>query len=113
MGKSVRDSFDSEEFLDKGKSYFIYCVDFLFYDGEIKGIKFDDLTDSAKEQLLLDITNIDSLICFKYPNYKDEIKEGYGKAYTRASEVIREGSNNIKDFSKDKLGEDNYDKLGE
>ena len=63
MGNSIRDSFDSGELLDKGKSYFIYCVDFLFYDGEIKGIKFDDLTDSAKEQLLLDITTIDSLIC--------------------------------------------------
>lgn len=113
MGDSVRDSFDSEELLDKGKSYFIYCVDFLFYDGEIGGIKFDDLTDSAKEQLLCDITTIDSLICSKYPNYKDDIKEGYGTAYSKASDVIKEGSQNIKDFSKEKLGEENYNKLKE
>lgn len=113
IGDSVRDSFDTAELLDKGKSYFIYCVDFLFYDGEIKGIKFEDLTDSAKQQLLLDITTIDSLICAKYPDYKEDIKEGYGNAYNKASEVIREGSANIKDFSKEKLGEDNYNKIGE
>ena len=113
MGDSVRESFDSEELLDKGKSYFIYCVDFLFYDGEIGGIKFDDLTDSAKEQLLLDISTIDSLICSKYPNYKDDIKEGYGTAYNKASEVIKEGSTNVKDFSKEKLGEENYNKMKE
>ena len=113
IGKSVRDNFDSEELLDKGKSYFIYCVDFLFYDGEIKGIKFDDLTDGAKEQLLRDISSIDSLICTKYPNYKEDIKEGYGKSYNKASEIIRDGSNNIKDFSKDKLGEENYNKIKE
>ena len=113
MGDSVRDSFDSDELLDEGKSYFIYCVDFLFYDGEICGIKFDDLTDSAKQQLLRDISTIDSLICTKYPNYKADIKEGYGKAYNKASEVIKSGSENINEFSRDKLGEDNYNKMKE
>ena len=113
MGNSVRESFDSDELLDKGKSYFIYCVDFLFYDGEIGGIKFNDLTDSAKQQLLRDISTIDSLICTKYPNYKADIKEGYGKAYNKASEVIKSGSENINEFSRDKLGEDNYNKMRE
>lgn len=113
MGDSVRDSFDTDELLDKGKSYFIYCVDFLFYDSEINGIKFSDITDSAKQQLLCDISTIDSLICTKYPDYKNDIKEGYGKAYNKAGEVIKAGSNNIKDFSKDKLGEENYNKMKE
>lgn len=113
MGDIVKESFNSEDLLDKGKSYFIYCVDFLFYDGEINGIRFNDMTDSAKEQLLRDISTIDSLICSKYPNYKDDIKEGYGNAYNKASEVIRVGSENINEFSRDKLGEDNYNKLKE
>ena len=113
MGDIVKESFNSEDLLDKGKSYFIYCVDFLFYDGEINGIRFNDLTDSAKEQLLRDISTIDSLICSKYPNYKDDIKEGYGNAYNKASEVIRVGSENINEFSRDKLGEENYNKLKE
>ena len=113
MGDIVKESFNSDDLLDKGKSYFIYCVDFLFYDGEINGIRFNDLTDSAKEQLLRDISTIDSLICSKYPNYKDDIKEGYGNAYNKASEVIRVGSENINEFSRDKLGEENYNKLKE
>ena len=111
MGDIVKESFNSEDLLDKGKSYFIYCVDFLFYDGEINGIRFNDMTDSAKEQLLRDISTIDSLICSKYPNYKEDIKEGYGNAYNKASEVIRVGSENINEFSRDKLGEENYNKL--
>ena len=74
MGNSIKDNFDSEELLNKGKSYFIYCVDFLFYDSEINGIKFSDMTDSAKQQLLCDISTIDSLICVKYPDYKENIK---------------------------------------
>lgn len=113
MGDIVKESFNSEDLLDKGKAYFIYCVDFLFYDGEINGIRFNDMTDSAKEQLLRDISTIDSLICSKYPNYKDDIKEGYGNAYNKASEVIRVGSENINEFSRDKLGEENYNKLKE
>lgn len=113
MGDIVKESFNSEDLLDKGKSYFIYCVDFLFYDREINGIRFNDMTDSAKEQLLRDISTIDSLICSKYPNYKDDIKEGYGNAYNKASEVIRVGSENINEFSRDKLGEENYNKLKE
>jgi hypothetical protein len=113
LGNSIRSNFNSDELLDKGKSYFVYCVDFLFYDGEIKGIKFSDLTDSVKQQLLNDISTIDSLICSKFPNYKENIKEGYGSAYNKAAEIIRQGSQNIKEFSKEKLGEENYNKIKE
>ena len=58
MGNSIKESLDSSDLLEKGKSYFIYCVDFLFYDGEINGIKFSDMTDLAKQQLLSDISKI-------------------------------------------------------
>lgn len=104
---------DNETLLLKCKSYFIYCVDFLFYDSEINGIKFSDLTDSFKQQLLADIATIDSLICSKFPNYKETISEKSGAAYNKASEIIKAGSENIKDFSKEKLGQDNYDMIGD
>ncbi len=113
LGNNIKNNFNSDDFLEMGKKYFVYCVDFLFYDGEIKGVSFSDLTDRAKEQLLLDITTIDSLICSKYPNYKENIKEGLGTAYNKASEIIREGSKDIRNFSKEKLGEENYAKIGE
>ena len=112
LGKGVIEEVNENGFLEKGKTYFIYCVDFLFYDGEIKGIRFSDLTDSAKQQLLIDITNIDDIICSKYPNYKETIGDGVSSAYSKAGEIIREGSKNLKDFSRDKLGEENYDKIG-
>lgn len=109
----VNNSKDDESLLDKGKKYFIYSVDFIFYDGEIKGVKFSDLTDSAKQQLLSDIVTIDNLICSKFPNYKETIGNGASAVFGKLMELIRAGSKNIKDFSRDKMGEENYNKLGE
>ena len=111
LGDNVKNSIDTDEFLEKGKMYFIYCVDFLFYDGEIKGVKFGDMTDIARQQLLSDISFIDSLICSKFPNYKETISDGAGSLYNKASEIIKAGSQNIKDFSREKLGDENYYKL--
>lgn len=111
FGNSIKDSFNSDLFLEQGKKYFVFCVDFLFYEKEINGIKFDDLSDMAKEQLLDDIINIDKLICSKFPNYKENICENSSSAYNKAFLIIEEGCNNISDFSKDKLGEDNYKKI--
>lgn len=113
MGDNIKENIDSKELLDKGKTYFIYCVDFLFYDGEIKGYTFNDMTDRAKQQLLQDITTIDTLISSKFPNYKETISGGSSDAYNKASEIIKAGSNNINDFSREKLGEENYNKIQE
>ena len=99
--------------LESCKAYFIYCVDFLFYDGEINGIKFSDLSDSVKQQLLIDISNIDSLISAKYPDYKETIGTGVGSAYDKAFLIIKDGSQDLSNFSSDKLGEENYDKIKE
>ena len=103
---------NKESFLDKGKKYFIYSVDFLFYDGEIKGVKFSDLTTSAKKQLLSDIVTIDNLICSKFPNYKETIGGGTSAAFNKIMELIKAGVSNINEFSREKLGEENYNKVG-
>ena len=34
LGSDIHNSFDTSDLLEKGKMYFIYCVDFLFYDKE-------------------------------------------------------------------------------
>lgn len=111
LGDDIKENIDSAELLDKGKTYFIYCVDFLFYDGEIKGYTFNDMTDRAKQQLLQDVTTIDTLISSKFPNYKETISEGSSNAYNKASEIIKAGSKNLNDFSREKLGEENYNKI--
>ena len=113
LGEEVKSEFNLDTFLQTSKKYFVYCVDFLFYDKEINNIKFSDLTDKAKQQLLSDIVTIDDLICSKFPNYKETISEGSKDIYQKAIELIRKGSKNIKEFSKDKLGDENYEKLKE
>ena len=111
LNSDIKSNLNTSDLLEKGKLYFIYCVDFLFYDGEIKGVKFSDLSDIAKEQLISDIITIDDLICSKYPNYKESISDNSGAAYDKASDIIHSGSVNVNDYSREKLGEDNYMKI--
>ena len=75
------------------------------------GRKFDDLSAAAKQELLNEATQIDNIIMKKFPNYKEEISEKTSNAYNKASELIKKGANNIKDFAKDKLGQENYNKI--
>lgn len=96
---------------DKAKSIFITTVDFIFFDGEIKGVKFDDLTSKAKEKVLSIISTIDSKIESKFPNYKESISKTTKNAYNKASSLIKEGASNISTFSKEKLGEENYNSI--
>lgn len=112
--KSVDDELQKESdesVKDKLKGTFITVVDFLFYDSEIKGIKFDDLTEGAKQNILETVSSIDNKIMTKYPNYKEEISSKTKSAYNKASELIKKGANNVKDFSKEKLGEENYNAI--
>lgn len=113
LGSDVKSSYDYPDFSDKGKLYFITCVDFLFYDGSINGVKFSDMTDMARSQLVNDISTIDGLICSKYPNYKESISYGASSIYDKASDIIKSGSSNLSDYSRLKLGEENYSNLEE
>lgn len=63
--------------LDKVKSSFITVVDFLFYDKEIGGYTFSELTEKAKIQIVKIALSIDNKIDQYFPNYKDTIKQGY------------------------------------
>lgn len=101
----------SEAVKDKLKGMFITIVDFLFYDSEINGIRFDDLTEGAKQNILETISSIDNKIMKKYPTYKEDISTTTSKAYNKASELIKQGANNVKDFSKENLGEENYNSI--
>ena len=90
---------------------FVTIVDFIFYDAEIKGIKFDDLTEDAKQNILETANTIDSKIEKSFPGYKETISDKTKSAYNKASEVIKKGDNSVKEFSKEKLGEENYNAI--
>ena len=114
MQKNIDNILNSETVAnakDKVKGAFVTIVDFLFYDSEINGITFDELTDAGKQKVLQIANTIDNKIENKFPNYKDTIADGAKAAFNKASELIKKGANNIKEFSKDKLGEDNYNAI--
>lgn len=96
---------------DKLKGIFITTVDFIFYDGEIKGVTFQELSDSAKQKILQTAASIDTKIETKFPNYKETISTKTKDAFHKMSQLIHKGAHNIQEFSKEKLGEENYNSL--
>ena len=101
----------SKSFADSAKGVFVSIVDFLFYDGEINGVTFDELTDKGKEQVLKLANKVDGAIESKIPGYKETISDTASKAFNKASEVIKSGANNLSDFAREKLGEENYQSI--
>lgn len=96
---------------DKLKGIFITIVDFIFYDGEIKGITFKELGDEAKQKVLQTVAAIDTKIENKFPSYKETISAKTKDAFHKMSDMIHKGAKNIQEFSKEKLGEENYNSL--
>lgn len=64
------------------KEGFVTVVDFLFYDGEIKGHTFDELSNEAKIKVLELALKIDSKIDKYFPGYKEEISTTTKDVYT-------------------------------
>ncbi len=98
-------------FADSAKGVFVSIVDFLFYDGEINGVTFDELTDSGKQKVLEIASKVDSAIETKIPGYKETISDTASKAFNKASEIIKSGANSLNNFAREKLGEENYQSI--
>lgn len=62
---------------DKLKASFTSIIDFIFYDKQIKGYTFKELTNTAKLKVISLALTIDNKIDSYFPDYKDKIKEGY------------------------------------
>ncbi len=107
----VKSNVSDNDFLDSAKGVFISIVDFLFYDGSINGVTFDELTDSGKQKVLEIASSIDSTIENKFPGYKETISDKASNAFNKASEIIKKGANDLNDFAREKLGEDNYQSI--
>ena len=92
-----------------GKAFFVKTVDFIFYDKDINGIKFNDLKEETKEDVYNAFCNIDALIMTFSPDYKENIGEKY--------EIVKDFTSNVYYSSLDKIkqsiGEENYNKIGE
>lgn len=106
--ESVNSLKNNDTFSDKAKATFVNVVDFLFYDGSINDVTFKELSSKGKEKVLKLAYSIDMKLEEKVPGYKDNIASKTGSAYNKASEVIKNGAYNLNNFTKEKLGDENY-----
>ena len=64
-------------FKEKAKNGFVTIVDFIFYEGTIKGITFKELKNSTKAKVIYYALLIDNGIDSKFPGYKDTLSTKY------------------------------------
>ena len=72
---------------DKAKEYFITIVDFIFYDGKIKGHTFNDLSSTAKLKIISIALKIDKIEEY-IPGYKETISSNGSKIYNNVKEKL-------------------------
>ena len=72
---------DDKTILDNIKDGFVIIVDFLFYNGEIKGKTFRELSNSTKIKVIQLAFSIDSGIERRFPSYKETISINGKKIY--------------------------------
>jgi hypothetical protein len=98
---------DAEEIRKKGKELFITFADFIFYDKEIYGITYDELSDGVKEQIYNDFSTIDSLVEEYSPGYKDDLADKYNTVKDFVSPYYYQAIDKIKEA----IGNDNLEVL--
>lgn len=74
---AVNSSGNGDSFKTKAKNYFISIIDFIFYDKEVSGYKFNDLTNGAKLKVIKIALELDNAINLKFPNYKSDLSSSY------------------------------------
>lgn len=90
------------------KSLFVTIDDFIFNDGIIKGVRFSDLSDAAKDKIVKIAIIIDAKIETKWPGYKDTIKTVSKRVYKNALEELKVLGNNLDKKLEDTLGDETY-----
>lgn len=81
---------NSTSFKEKFKEYFISIIDFIFYDKEIKGYKFKDLSNDAKLKIISIALKVDNKLEDIKPGYKESITDTSSRVYTNAKEKLTE-----------------------
>lgn len=111
IDKVISNTNDKKSIKERLENTFITLTDFIFYDGKIKGMTFNELTDSAKEKVLTAYEKIDSKIESYLPNYKENIKSTAKKGYTTVISKATELKDAIISKYKEKVGEDAYNNV--
>ena len=85
----------SSTFKTSVKNGFITVVDFIFYDGTIKGYKFKDLSASAKAKVIKIGLKIDNFIDTIFPGYKETISTKYNNIKNKLISEYIDDVNNV------------------
>lgn len=96
---------------NKLKDSFVKLTDFIFYEGKINNITFNELKDDTKVAILSDWEILDEKIETKYPNYKDRIESVENKTYNNLKSKKDFLINKLKEAYINKYGEDKYNEL--
>ena len=107
--KELIESEQVEQAKEKGKEYFITGVDFIFYDKEMNGVTFDDLTEEGKKVTLENLETIDGWIMEIAPDYKDKV----GEKYQVVKDFVSTTYYDVLESIKESLGEENYSAIQE
>lgn len=91
----LKRDFDASSIKDSVKNGFITVVDFIFYDGTIKGHTFKDLSSSAKLKVLSAALYFDGKIEEYFPGYKESISSTTSKVYNNIKNEIVETYLNV------------------
>ena len=74
------------------KENFIKIIDFIFYDSDINGYYFKDLTNGAKLKVIYYATMLDNLIDKEFPSYKENLSEMYNNTKAKLVKLYLEKS---------------------
>ena len=100
IGKVISKDTISKDDKEVLKKTFVDFADFIFYNKEIKGYKFRDLSLTSKKEILSLFKKIDTNIEDKYPSYKDNIKSisknNYNNIKDKASKMLDEYKEQVK-----------------
>lgn len=97
-----------EEIKSKAKEVFITGVDFIFYDVEISGVSFDELTEAGKEITMNNLESLGDMVDQVVPGWREDMSEKYRIASHFFSDVYLSGLDKIREY----LGDENYEALG-
>ena len=108
---SILNDENNTENENKLKTSFVKLTDFIFYDGTINNITFNELKDDTKVAILSDWEILDEKIETKYPKYKDRIESVENKTYNNLKSKKDYLLNVLKEAYINKYGEDKYNEL--
>jgi len=88
-----------ENFKDKAFDKFSVIVDFVFYDQEINGLKFKDLTKKAQAKLLNTTTRY-------FPHFKEDISNAYSELKNDLKGLLDKIDQGLREYLEEETYED-------